>query len=193
MDQLSDGELVARALDGEIDAFEVIYHRYASSVYRTIQAIVRDSGTAEDLLQECFVRAYRYLDRIDQSVPSIAPWLHRIGMNLAYSRVTKRKPLLPGLEMMAQVLISPLVSPDRLAERKEMERAVWDAVEQLNDKYRLIVVLYYLQELPITEIAQRLDLPLGTVKSRLYYARKILRASLETDRRVAQVVGYAAS
>ena len=191
MDERHDVELVIRALAGEMEAFEALYHRYSGSVFRTIQAIVRDRPVAEDLLQETFVRAYR---SVDQSVDSIAPWLHRIGINLSYSRVMKRRPLtFSGFEVMAQALISPLISPERMAERSELQRAVWDAVEQLNDKYRVVIVLYYVQDLSVNEIAERLDLPLGTVKSRLYYARKLLRALIETDQRLVQVVGYATS
>lgn len=194
MNELHDVELASRALQGEIGAFEALYNRYSSSIFRTIQSIVRDRPVAEDLLQETFVRAYRSLDKVDSKVESLAPWLHRIGINLAYSRTTKRRPItLAGFEIMAQALISPLISPERMVERNEVQRAVWDAVEQLSDKYRVVIVLYYVQDLSVIEIAERLDLPLGTVKSRLYYARKMLRALIETDQRLVQVVGYATS
>ena len=85
MDHLKDVVLVERALAGDLTAFEVLYTRHSTSIFRTIQAVVRDRPTAEDLLQECFVRAYRNLHRVDLTVDSLAPWLHRIALNLSYN------------------------------------------------------------------------------------------------------------
>ncbi len=193
MEAPSDVQLVDRALKGDISAFEALYARHASSVFRTIQSVVRDRGIAEDLLQECFVRAYRNLHRVDQSVDSLAPWLHRIALNLSYNKVSRRTPFLPGLEVMTNLLASSRLAPDGQAERAEMKQAVWDAIEMLEDKYRLVIVLYYLEELSLREIGERLGVPTGTVKSRLFYARQLLRSSLVEDRRVAHLVAYGTS
>ncbi len=110
MNTPSDCLLVKQALSGDLNAFEALYERYSDSVFRSIQAVVRDRAAAEDLLQECFVRAYRNLHRVDQSVDSLAPWLHRIALNLSYSRVSRRNPLLPGLEVMANILASSRIA-----------------------------------------------------------------------------------
>lgn len=189
----SDSQLVQRALGGDLDAFETLYERYSESVFRSVQAVVRDRAASEDLLQECFVRAYRNLHRVDQTVDSLAPWLHRIALNLAYSRVSRRNPLLPGWEVMANILASSRFAPENLAEDAELQQAVWDAIDSLDDKYRLVIVLYYLQELSLGEIAERLEMPTGTVKSRLFYARQLLRRVLHEDRRVAHLVAYGTS
>jgi RNA polymerase sigma-70 factor (ECF subfamily) len=193
MNTPSDCLLVKQALSGDLNAFEALYERYADSVFRSIQAVVRDRAAAEDLLQECFVRAYRNLHRVDQSVDSLAPWLHRIALNLSYSRVSRRNPLLPGLEVMANILASSRLAPDRLAENAELQQAVWDAIASLDEKYRLVIILYYLQELSLGEISERLEVPTGTVKSRLFYARQLLRRVLYEDRRVAHLVAYGTS
>ncbi len=193
MNSPTDSQLVESALTGDLSAFEALYARHSESVFRAIQSVVRDHGVAEDLLQECFVRAYHNLHRVDQSVDSLAPWLHRIGLNLAYNRVKRKKALLPGLEVMANVLAPPGLAPERQVERAELKRAVWDAIECLDDKYRLVIVMYYLQELPLSEIAERLEIPVGTVKSRLFYARQQLRRALVDDRRVAHLVAYGTS
>lgn len=190
MNEPSDVTLVKRAIAGDLSSFEALYARYSESVFRTVQAVVRDRGIAEDLLQECFVRAYKNLERVDLTVDSLGPWLHRIGLNLAYNRASRRMPLLPGLEVMANILASPRLDPDRIAEHAELQRAVWDAIQTLDDKYRLVIVLYYLQELSLSEISERLDVPVGTVKSRLFYARQLLRHALSGDRRVAHLVAY---
>jgi RNA polymerase sigma-70 factor, ECF subfamily len=190
MSEPLDCELVRRALGGDLSAFEALYDRYATSIFRTVQAVVRDRHVAEDILQECFVRAYRNLHRVDQSVESLAPWLHRIAINLAYNRVSKYRPPLPALEVVANILVSPLLGPDREVERSELKRAVRDAIAALDEKYRLVVVLYYLEELPLSEIAERLNVPVGTVKSRLFYARQQLRHALINDGRIVNEVGY---
>ena len=187
-DEPKDVVLVQKALDGDIMAFEILYKRYSSSVFRTIQAVVRNRSTAEDVLQESFVRAYKNLHRVDQSVDSLAPWLHRIALNLSYNKVNRKSRLFFGLELVADLLESSRLTPDRVAEQDELKRAVWDAIAKLDDRYRVVVVLYYLEELSLTEISQRLQIPKGTVKSRLFYARKSLRHALNDDRRVAHLV-----
>lgn len=190
MNQPSDSALVKRALGGDIAAFEMLYTRHAESLLRTIQAVVQDRAAAEDILQECFVRAYRNLNRVDLQVESIAPWLHRIALNLSYNRASRRRLTLPGLDFMANLLAPQRTNPDRQAEHAEMRNAVWEAIQGLDEKYRLVIVLYYLQEQSLGEIAQRLDLPQGTVKSRLYHARQLLRESLMDDRRLAHLIAY---
>jgi RNA polymerase sigma-70 factor (ECF subfamily) len=189
----TDSQLVENALQGDLSAFEALYQRHSTSVFRTIQSVVRDRGAAEDILQECFVRAYRNLHRVDQTVDSLAPWLHRIALNLSYNKLSRRHAFLPGLDVMANFLASSRLAPDSQAEAEEMRRAVWDAIEKLEDKYRLVVVLYYLQELSLREIAEIVDAPTGTIKSRLFYARQQLRCALVDDRRVAHLVAYGTS
>lgn len=190
MNELSDVALVRRAQSGDLAAFEALYLRHAESLLRTIQMIVQERTAAEDLLQESFVRAYRHLDRVDMSVDSLAPWLHRIAINLAYNRAARRRSTLPGLEFMANILASPRLAPDRQAEHAEMLKAVWEGIQKLDDKYRIVVVLYYLQELSLGEISERLGLPAGTVKSRLHQARHLLREALRDDRRLAHIIAY---
>ena len=191
MNQPPDVALVRRALGGDLAAFETLYTRHAESLLRTIQAVIQDRAAAEDILQECFVRAYRHLDRVDMQVESLAPWLHRIALNLAYSRLSRRRRLaLPGLDFMANLLAPQRTHPDRLVEDAEMRNAVWEAIQSLDEKYRLVIVLYYLQEQSLSEIAERLALPVGTVKSRLYHARHHLREAMIDDRRLAHLIAY---
>ncbi len=187
-DNPKDVVLVQKALAGDLIAFEMLYKRYSSSVFRTIQAVVRNRSTAEDVLQECFVRFYNNLHRVDQTVDSLAPWLHRIALNLSYNKVNRKKRIIFGLDFVTDFLESPRLTPDRVAEQDELKQAVWDAIAKLDDRYRVVVVLYYLEELSLTEIAQRLDIPKGTIKSRLFYARKSLRHALNDDRRLAHLV-----
>lgn len=183
--QPTDIELVKRTRAGDFDAFAALYLRYARSIFRVIYAMTQDRAAAEDLLQETFFRVYRNLDRIDESVDSLQPWLYRIAINLTNNWLT-RTPKTSPLDKVSEWFQRHIhVSPDHIIERDERIRAVQDAIAKLDEKHRIVVVLYYLQELPLEEIAGILNLPVGTVKSRLYHARRQLKDHLQADQRIS--------
>lgn len=183
--QPTDIELVKRTRAGDFDAFATLYVRYARSLFRVIYAMTQDRAVAEDLLQETFFRVYRNLNRVDDSVDSLQPWLYRIAINLTNNWLT-RTPKTSPLEKASEWFQRHIhISPEHMFERDERVRAVQDAIAKLDEKHRIVVVLYYLQELSLDEIAQILNLPVGTVKSRLYHARRQLRDHLQADQRIA--------
>jgi RNA polymerase sigma-70 factor (ECF subfamily) len=184
---LDDAALVARAAAGDRSAFEALYRHHSAPLYRTALAISRDSHVAEELLQESFVRAYRSIGRVqlDQGA-SLRPWLHRILINLAYDWSSKQRNALSMVERSGrQLLPAAPTSPEGQLEAAELKRAVLEAVDDLPFKQRIVVVLFYLHEMDLEEIASTLDLPPGTVKSRLYYGRARLRERLASDKRLA--------
>ena len=114
----------------------------------------------------------------------------RIAVNLSYTWVARRRPWLVSLEEALDHLVAaPRVSPERLAEWGEVRRAVQEAIDGLSFNHRVVVILYFLQGFSLAEIAYILDCPEGTVKSRLHYACKTLRARLSRDYRLAPNVG----
>jgi len=186
-----DEELVARIRAGDLEAFAALYEKYKLGIFRTALAITRDHDSAEEILQDTFVRAFRSIERVDASVP-LAPWLHRIGVNLSYNLVRRGPRWSVSLEEVADVLPpSTSPGPEAAAEVNELATIVREAVHSLGIKRRVVIVLYYLQGFTISEIAYVLDLPVGTVKSRLHYATKALRAKLRRDGRLREVLGYA--
>lgn len=193
-DEPDDAVLVARALEGDREAFARLYQRHQVALYRTGLALTRERGAAEELLQETFLRAYRHLARV--SLPeggTLRPWLHRILINLAHdwSARQRRQPGL--LESTAErLLIATIPSPERQAEQRELERVVADAIALLPFKQRVVVVFYYLHDMDLGEISTTLSLPVGTIKSRLYYGRARLRAELALDERLPAHVRRAA-
>ncbi len=188
-----DAELVSRILDGDIKAFEALYHKYKRRLYQTALAITGDTGAAEEILQDSFVRAYAAMDRVDASV-SLAPWLHRIAVNLSYNWTNRHRHWPLDLEKWVDRLIAgPTVSPEHAAEGSEIRDVVRDAIASLGFKQRAVVVLFYLQGFSLSEIAYILDCPVGTVKSRLHYACKGLRQKLRSDRRLSGEVAYGTS
>lgn len=185
-----EARLIARAKEGDIDAFEALYEKYKNSVYRTALAITRDRMAAEEILQDAFLRAFRHIDNVHDGSP-ISPWLHRIAINLAYTWSTKRSRWLTPLEHVIDRLIAaPVTSPEYSIEQNELQQVVREAIDQLEFPHRATIVLFYLEEFSLAEIAEIMDVPVGTVKSRLYYGREKLREALLADRRLPRTIAY---
>lgn len=184
---VDDATLVVRIASGEHDAFEMLYERHKVPLFRTALALTRRQAVAEDLLQETFLRAFRHLDRIRlEPGASLRPWLHRILINLVYDRSARLKRASIGPLDEATLRLAPQASasPERRTELRELEALVAAAVETLPFKQRIVVVLFYLHDMDLAEIAEIAGVPVGTVKSRLYYGRANLRRILERDARV---------
>ncbi len=185
-----DSELIPRVRGGDLAAFEALYDKYKGQVYRTALTITRDQSAAEDILQECFLRVYTHIDKIDVSRP-LSPWIHRIVVNLSYNWVTKRKRWLPSLEEVLEQLIGDHHgSPEHVLEREELQRIVQETIHSLSFAQRVVVILFYLNGFSLEEIAYILDCPVGTVKSRLYYGRQNLRRKLGADKRLPAGLAY---
>ena len=177
----SDSELIERLQHDDLDALGVLFERYRDRVFRTAVVIVRKSAAAEDILQDCFLKVYTNAQRIDTSRP-LAPWLYRVTVNLSYTWLSRGKNRRTPLDNVMDLLVSPMrQAPDRLTEQTELRQNVRKAINDLTIDQRVVVVLYYLNGLSLQDIAEILDLPTGTVKSRLYYARENLRAKLGTN------------
>ena len=181
--QASDPDLVRRIQADDLDAFEVLFERYRAPIYRTAYGLTGEPGDAEEVLQDTFARAWQ---RRSVLLPDISPlpWLHRVALNLCYSRLGRRRldsePI--GDAVIAEVR-DGVVEPAERAERRELRRLVREGVAALPPKHQNVVILYYLHGLSLQETANLLGVRLGTVKSRLHYALRGLRAHLEGDRR----------
>lgn len=173
-----DGHLIAQVRRGDLRSFEVLYEKYKGQVYRAALAIANDSGAAEDILQDCFLRLHANIDRIDGSTP-ISPWLHRVTVNLSYNYVAKRKRRAePGEAVLERLHWAEGSSIDRHVESAAARDEVQEAIDSLSLPHRVVITLFYLSEFSVEEIAYILDCPVGTVKSRLHYARNTLRKRL---------------
>jgi len=176
---VEDSALVARVQTGDMAAFEELFHKYKGAIYRTALAITRDAGVAEEVLQDCFYKTYCHIDRIQPDVP-LSPWLHRVAVNLSCNALKRKRRWFEPLENLAERLFAdPHHSPEHLCEQGELQGTIRDIVNNLPLKHRVVVVLHYLQDLSLPEIAEILDCPVGTVKSRLHYARKVLKLEIE--------------
>jgi len=189
-ESIADGQLVAHLQAGNVEALGALYERHKSRVYRTALAITHDPSAAEDILQDCFLRIFRYAHRIDHTLP-LEPWLYRVTVNLAYSRESRRKRWQMPLDGVIDRLTSPRrTSPEWQAEMNDVHSRVIEAVKSLSLNQRVVVVLYYLNSLSLKEIAFILDCPVGTVKSRLYYGRENLGRKLGSGRKLTPEMIY---
>ncbi len=177
---LSDRELVLQLQDGNLNALGELYDRYQHIVYRTALAIVGDEYAASDLLQDVFLRVNRFSKRIDPDRP-LEPWLYRVTTNLTYTWLKRRKRwMLRPIEDMAEWLTSGKSnSPSYHLEKDEEWRNICKAVATLSLRHRVVIVLHYFNDLSLQEISEILEIPVGTVKSRLHYGRQALKVHLE--------------
>jgi RNA polymerase sigma-70 factor (ECF subfamily) len=175
----SDRELIIQLQEGSLNALGDLYDRHQQMVYRTALAITGEPESAGDLLQDVFLRMHRFAHHIDPERP-LEPWLYRTTMNLTYTWVKRHNRLVRPLENMTSWLTGEKKqSPPDLTEKKEEWQDIRVAIARLPLIHRMVVVLYYINDLSIQEISEILDVPVGTVKSRLYYGRQVLRKHLE--------------
>ncbi len=160
--------------DGREDDFAVLFEQYKNLVYKTAYLLLNDAGEAEDALQEVFCKVYRALPTYNPRKGSFSTWLYRITVNYCLNCRRKRRPVLLSLDRLL-----PLA--ENASSTSMAEDAVRLAVGRLSEKLRAVVVLRFYWELPHAEIAQILNVPLGTVKSRLSLALETLRRELTPD------------
>jgi RNA polymerase sigma-70 factor (ECF subfamily) len=186
-----DGQLIVRVRQGDLDALGELYGRYRTQVFRTALAITRNRETAEDILQEVFIKLHRYAERIDTSLP-LAPWLYRVTANLCYTYISRQSRWLATLEDVIENVVAPPARncPERHLERDELQIVIRQAIDSLSPNQKMAIVLHYLADLSLKEIAAVLDVPEGTVKSRLYYGRENLRRKLARNSVLLPEVSY---
>jgi RNA polymerase sigma-70 factor (ECF subfamily) len=174
----TDQTLVIQIQQGNLEALGILYDRHRRLVYRTALAITGDTEAAADLLQDVFLRLHRFAHNIDPLRP-LEPWLYRMTTNLSYDWVKRRKRWPHPLEDLADWLIGTGKNPPyESVESNDEWSQVQRAVAALPLPQRVVVVLYYLNDLALQEISEILEVPIGTVKSRLYYGRLALKRSM---------------
>jgi RNA polymerase sigma-70 factor (ECF subfamily) len=172
-----DHVLIQRFLAGEGPAFERLVERYYQRIDRLAQQVVRHPMAAEDITQECFLRAYRALPRF-RGEASFYSWLYRITINLCLNYL-RRQAHQVATAQDSEVLALPIVDdPSEVLEAQERERLIRSAIDTLPVHYRVAIILRDLEGLSYQEIADILGIPLGTVKSRINFGKRLLRTAL---------------
>lgn len=175
-----DAELIERAVSGDLDAFGDLVERYQERLYRAMFHLLGNREDAEDAVQDALVRSYRKLGTFDGR-SGFYTWLFRIAHNAAISRRRRRRPRISLEEQQVNTGDEPAsgeLAPENAAMRTEQVEQVRDAIDQLPDDQRDILVLREIEGFCYEEIARVLDLAPGTVRSRLHRARARLRELL---------------
>lgn len=180
-----DHELVDAVVAGNGAAFAVLVDRYQDRLYNTVYRLVGSAEDARDLLQDTFVKAYENLETF-RGTSSLYTWLFRIAVNTSLSHRRKRKwarrtvPLAPDDDRPGAEGWPDASAPDPADATlsAEAEAVVQRALDALDEEHRTVIVLRDIQHCDYHEIAQILDVPTGTVKSRLHRARMTLREKL---------------
>ena len=172
-----DRELVHAVRAGEVLAFDNLFYRYRDGIYRLGLAITKDPSAAEEIVVDTFARAHRAIERLEPD-DSLRPWLYRVAVNLSYNRRPRKGVTFSSLDDGTDDLAAEGESPSEAAERAERRRVVLECVDVLGPKHKIVVVLHYLNGLNLAEIAEVVEVPVGTVKSRLHYALRKLRVRL---------------
>lgn len=187
LNALPDGELIRRAQRGEREAFEAVYERYHSRLYRLLYGMLGNPADAADLTQEAFVRAYDKLDQL-QSDGHMYGWLRRTAVNLGIDMIRRRQTVrFESLDQpfeneeggsMAMEVEDQSASPLEELESKTLQAAVLEAMATLTPDHRAVVAMHYLEDMSVDDVAKLLEVPPGTVKSRLSRARDAMRRYL---------------
>lgn len=167
--------LVKQWQKGKVSAFETLFLRYKNMVIRTAWSMVGNKNEAEDALQVVFIKVYELKGKFKGDENGFQRWLYRITINLCIDMLRKRRFFL-CLDEMKEKGFEP--ADDFSDNGLEVKDELWQALDFLDDRQRSVVVLRYLHELSYEEIAKTLEIPLGTVKSRLNTAIKTMRRKL---------------
>jgi len=174
-------ELINRWQAGDEDAFDELFHQYKKLVFKNAFIISGNAKEAEDILQEVFVKVWKSKHTFDGDRGSFISWLYRITVNHCISEYRKKKPPVLSLDQIGEDSVSPGSQQPveiNLGYKWEYEK-LNRLVGQMDEKYRLVLILRYFNDLPNNTIAEILGIPLGTVKSRLHNALATLRKQWE--------------
>ena len=182
----ADSELVLQAQQGDIHAFDTLVERYHSRIYGLTYNMTSNREDAEDLTQEVFVKAFNALPRF-KGKSSFYTWLYRIAVNktINYRKKRNRKRAL-SLDQFDQEIktdeayhdLTTKGSPLRSISLSELQIKLNEALQVLSEKHRTVVVMHDMQGIPHDEIAKVVGASVGTVRSRLFYARKQMQVEL---------------
>jgi len=168
-----DTEVFDRIKKGDKEAYKIIVQKYMKRAYFTALGFVGNRDDALDLSQIAFIKAYRSLPKFDHQ-RSFFPWFYAILRNLCFNFIKKRK--------RSQIIPIEIVGNSNLVslrnDQEAIKEIVWRAISTLPNQEKEIILLKYFQDLSYKEIAEVLNCPIGTVMSRLYYARKKLKEKL---------------
>ncbi|MEM9071159.1 MAG: sigma-70 family RNA polymerase sigma factor [Myxococcota bacterium] len=182
--------LIVRAQAGEEAAFQELFRNYRETVARIVHRVMGPSNEIEDVVQDVFIHVFRSIGGF-RGDAKFTTWLYRLTANVTkmHLRRKRSRPRFADVPVPeGQADSAPVEQPDAAAERNERIAALYRLVDRLSDKKRTVLVLHDFEGLAAKEIAEIVDAPVLTVRTRLFYARKELYAALREEPTLAAVV-----
>lgn len=183
-----DRELIALARKGDERAYRTLLTKYERAVYNICLRMVRNREEAQDLAQDAFTKVFSMLERYNPTY-AFSSWLFKITSNLCIDAIRKRRvdtvpmdqPISSDQGEYERQYESPTDDPARVYDKREKMSRLSRAIEELPEHYRIMIILRHQEDLSYEEIAQSLDVPLGTVKARIHRAREMLKQRLDGE------------
>ncbi len=177
MEGLTDQELIELCLNGRKDAFEEIVTRYKKLIFSVVFNFINDKEEASDVAQEVFIRIYNSLHRYNPKY-KFSTWSVKIATNLCLDVLRKKRISSSPIDEIAGTVKST-DTPEEDCIKDEQSRMVREAIAQLPEKYRVLIIMFHQNGLSYEEISKVLNQPMTIIKNRLYRARIMLRKKLE--------------
>jgi RNA polymerase sigma-70 factor, ECF subfamily len=178
-DSISDAACVRKIQRGDTDAFEILLRRHEKAIFNLVYRMLGDYDDAAETAQEAFLSAYRAIGQF-RGEANFSTWLYRIALNHANTRRKSRNArehrLVP-IET-TELVSDPQLGPAETLEKKEIRERVQQALNELEPEDATVILLRDMQDSPYEEVARVLNVPVGTVKSRLHRARQALKSRL---------------
>lgn len=182
---MEDDDFVLNAMKGDQKAYKMLMDKYQKPLYFHVLKMVKDTEQVEDLVQEAFMKAFNNIQSYNTNY-AFSTWLYRITTNHTIDYLRKRKLKTTSIhnpirtkDGEIEIEISSENETDRLIIRKERKAIIHEAIRNLPKKYRQVIEMRHLDEMSYDEIAEELDLPLGTVKAHIFRAREMLYKALK--------------
>lgn len=173
---ITDLELVRRSKSGDTEAFSELVRRHQHIIYNVAYRFMRDTALAEDMAQEAFLKAYRLLKGFRGDC-SFSTWMYRVTCSVCLTELNRRKRR-GEVELQPKHTGMAAVQP---SENTDIPEHIRRCVSRLSDRYATIITLYYLRGISYEEIAQVMEIPMGTLKTWMFRARKQLRKIVEKE------------
>jgi RNA polymerase sigma-70 factor (ECF subfamily) len=183
--RLEDRKLIEKALKGEQKAFETLLNKYRNLVFSIMFKMIRNAQEAEDLTQEAFMKAFNSLATFNEEF-AFSTWLMKIASNNCIDYLRKRKlrtysihePIQYKDEKIEIDIPDQEPTPERSLIQTERRKMIEEAINELPERYRYVIILRHKEEKSYEEISEILNLPLGTIKAQIFRAREILNRKL---------------
>ena len=180
----NDAELVAKSLSGSDKAFRTLVERYQPLVYSVVRGVLGDSDTAEDVVQEVFIKVFKGLHTY-RGDAKLSTWMYRIARNEAVNAGRRPTPQTTSVENV--VLEAPAgEGPDEAFRKKAIRENLEQSLARLEDNYRLVLELRYMGEMSYAEIGDVMELPIGTVKTYIHRAKVELKRVMSREQFVEE-------